>query len=81
VAGAAKLNQATLRRTLQEFISQVSAAGPDTVALVYRSGYGLRFNGDNYFVPADAIHRDSMFRCRPFVFQTSYRRLRRCRSR
>ncbi len=33
---------------------QVSAAGPDTVALVYLSGFGLQFNGDNFFVPVDA---------------------------
>jgi uncharacterized caspase-like protein len=60
VTGAADLDQATLRTTIQEFISQVSAAGPDTVALVYLSGYGLQFNGDNYFVPVDAdIQRDT----------------------
>jgi uncharacterized caspase-like protein len=60
VTGAADLDQATLRETFQEFINQVSAAGPDTVALVYLSGYGLQFNGDNYFVPVDAnIQRDT----------------------
>ncbi len=60
VTGAADLDQATLRETFQEFVNQVSAAGPDTVALVYLSGYGLQFNGDNYFVPVDAnIQRDT----------------------
>jgi uncharacterized caspase-like protein len=60
VTGAANLDQATLRETIREFIDQVSAAGPDAVALVYFSGYGLQFNGDNYFVPVDAnIQRDA----------------------
>jgi uncharacterized caspase-like protein len=60
VTGAANLDQATLRETIREFIDQVSAAGPDAVALVYFSGYGLQLNGDNYFVPVDAnIQRDA----------------------
>lgn len=60
VTGAANLDQATLRETFREFIGQVSAAGPDAVALVYLSGYGLQFGGDNYFVPVDAdIQRDA----------------------
>jgi uncharacterized caspase-like protein len=54
VTGAANLDQATLRETLREFLDEVSAAGPDTVALVYLSGFGLQFNGDNFFVPVDA---------------------------
>jgi uncharacterized caspase-like protein len=59
VTGAGNLDQATLRETLREFIDQVSAAGPDSVALIYLSGFGLQFNGENYFVPADAdIARD-----------------------
>ena len=59
VTGASNLDQATLRQSFREFIDQVSAAGPDAVALVYLSGFGLQFNGDNYFVPVDAnIQRD-----------------------
>jgi uncharacterized caspase-like protein len=59
VTGAGNLDQVTLRETLREFIDQVSAAGPDAVALVYLSGFGLQFNGENYFVPVDAdIARD-----------------------
>ena len=59
VTGARDLDQATLRETLREFLGQVSAAGPDAVALVYLAGYGLQFAGDNYFVPVDAdIRRD-----------------------
>jgi uncharacterized caspase-like protein len=54
VTGASNLDQATLRETLREFLEQVSDAGPDTVALVYLSGFGLQYNGDNFFVPVDA---------------------------
>src|SRR5271155_5379516 len=59
VSGARNLDQATLRESFREFLGQVAAAGPDAVALVYLSGYGLQFNGENYFVPVDAdIARD-----------------------
>ncbi len=59
VTGARNLDQATLRESVREFIGQVSAAGPDAVALVYLAGIGLQFNGENYFVPVDAdIQRD-----------------------
>src|SRR5579863_726916 len=59
VTGARNLDQATLREAFREFLSQVAAAGPDAVALVYLSGVGLQFAGDNYFVPVDAdIQRD-----------------------
>jgi uncharacterized caspase-like protein len=54
VTGAANLDQVTLRETIREFLDEVSAAGPDTVALVYLSGFGLQYNGENYFVPVDA---------------------------
>ncbi len=59
VTGARNLDQATLRESFREFLGQVSAAGPDTVALVYLAGFGLQFEGENYFVPVDAdIQRD-----------------------
>jgi uncharacterized caspase-like protein len=59
VTGARNLDQATLRESFREFLGQVAAAGPDAVALVYLSGIGLQFAGDNYFVPVDAdIQRD-----------------------
>ena len=59
VTGARNLDQATLRESFREFIGQVSAAGPDAVALVYLAGIGLQFNGENYFIPVDAdIQRD-----------------------
>jgi uncharacterized caspase-like protein len=59
VTGARNLDQATLRESFREFLGQVSAAGPDAVALIYLSGIGLQFQGENYFVPVDAdIQRD-----------------------
>ncbi len=59
VTGARDLDQATLRESFREFIDQVAAAGPDAVALIYLSGFGVQFAGDNYFVPVDAaIQRD-----------------------
>ena len=54
VTGARNLDQATLRESFREFLGQVSAAGPDAVALLYLSGIGLQFEGENYFVPVDA---------------------------
>ncbi len=59
VTGARNLDQATLREAFREFLGQVATAGSDAVALVYLSGVGLQFAGDNYFVPVDAdIQRD-----------------------
>jgi uncharacterized caspase-like protein len=59
VTGARNLDQNTLRESFREFLTQVSAAGPDAVTLVYLAGFGLQFNGENYFVPVDAdIQRD-----------------------
>src|SRR5271165_1959575 len=54
VTGARNLDQATLRESFREFLGQVSAAGPDAVALIYLAGFGLQYNGENYFVPVDA---------------------------
>src|SRR3979409_693825 len=59
VTGVRDLDQDSLRKTFRDFIANVSAAGPDTVALIYLSGYGLQLEGENYFVPTDAnIARD-----------------------
>src|SRR5256885_1101537 len=59
VVGVRDLDQDSLRRTFRDFIAKVSAAGPETVAFVYLSGYGLQLEGENYFVPTDAnIARD-----------------------
>src|SRR5262249_38229689 len=54
VSGARDLDWITLRRSVAEFLEKVSAAGPEAVALVYIAGYGLQFEGENYFVPIDA---------------------------
>ncbi len=59
VVGVRDLDQDSLRKTFRDFIAKVSATGPDTVALIYLSGYGLQLEGENYFVPTDAnIARD-----------------------
>src|SRR5258708_4295365 len=60
VVGVRDLDQDSLRRTFRDFIAKASAAGPDAVAFVYLSGYGLQLEGENYFVPTDAnIARDA----------------------
>src|SRR5882724_2875844 len=60
VVGVRDLDQDSLRRTFRDFIAKASAEGPDTVAFVYLSGYGLQLEGENYFVPTDAnIARDA----------------------
>src|SRR3982074_3642220 len=59
VVGVRDLDQDSLRKTFRDFIAKASAAGPDTVAFVYLSGYGMQLEGENYFVPTDAnIARD-----------------------
>jgi uncharacterized caspase-like protein len=60
VVGARDLDQDTLRRTFRDFLDKVTASGPDTVAFVYLSGYGVQLEGDNYIVPIDAkLARDT----------------------
>src|SRR5258707_4925890 len=54
VVGVRDLDQDSLRRTFRDFIANGSAAGPDTVAFVYLSGYGLQLEGENYFVHREA---------------------------
>jgi uncharacterized caspase-like protein len=59
VTGARNLDQAALRESFREFIGHVASAGPNAVAVVYLAGFGLQFEGENYFVPVDAdIQRD-----------------------
>src|SRR5436853_7441392 len=59
VAGARDLDQDSLRHALRDFVEKATAAGPDTVAFVYVSGYGVQLEGENYIVPIDAkIARD-----------------------
>ena len=54
VVGARDLDQESTRRALRDFLDKAQASGPDTAAFVYLSGYGVQFEGDNYFVPIDA---------------------------
>src|ERR1700704_564186 len=54
VVGARDLDQDTLRRAFRDFLDKATKSGPDTVAVVYLSGYGLQLEGENYFVPVDA---------------------------
>ena len=60
VVGARDLDGDTLRRSFREFIQKAEASGPDTVAMVYLTGYGMQLAGENYFIPVDSpISRDT----------------------
>ncbi|MDQ0471724.1 caspase family protein [Labrys wisconsinensis] len=54
VVGARDLDGESLRRAFHDFLDKASASGPGTVAFVYLAGYGLQFQGENYFAPVDA---------------------------
>lgn len=54
VTGARDLNQESLRQAFRDFLDKAGASGPDTVAYIYLSGYGLQLEGENYFAPIDA---------------------------
>jgi uncharacterized caspase-like protein len=54
VTGARDLDQDSLRRAFRDFTQKAEAAGPGAVAFVYLAGYGLQYEGENYFVPVDA---------------------------
>src|ERR1700682_1481758 len=41
VVGARDLDQESLRRAFRDFLEKAASSGPDTVAFVYLSGYGL----------------------------------------
>jgi uncharacterized caspase-like protein len=59
VVGARDLDQDSLRRAFRDFLEKATGAGPDTIAFIYLSGYGVQLEGENYFVPVDAkIARD-----------------------
>src|SRR6516164_2113747 len=60
VAGARDLDQDSLRHAFRDFVEKATSSGPDTVAFIYVSGYGVQLEGENYFVPIDArIPRDA----------------------
>ncbi|RRI05449.1 peptidase C14 caspase catalytic subunit p20 [Mesorhizobium tamadayense] len=54
VVGARDVDQDSLRGAFRDFMSKVSAAGPDAVVFVYLAGHGVQFEGENYFLPVDA---------------------------
>ena len=54
VTGARNLDQETLRASYREFLEKVAAGGPDSVAFVYVSGYGMQSDGENFFIPPGA---------------------------
>ena len=60
IVEGADVNQTDLRKVFRDFLAKVEAAGPDTIAFVYYSGYAIQFEGDNYLIPVDArLDRDS----------------------
>ena len=60
VTGARNLDQETLRAAYREFLEKVAAAGPESVAAVFVSGYGVQSEGENYFIPPGArVQRES----------------------
>ena len=48
------LTQSDMRRSIGDFADEVASKGPDTVAVVYYAGHGLKVGGENYLVPVDA---------------------------
>jgi Caspase domain len=71
VTGARNLDKATLQETFREFLNQVSSTGPDAVAFIYLSRFGLQFDGENYFVRSTPISNATpTCRCRRYAFRT-----------
>lgn len=54
VAAAQDLDLPAAQQSVQEFINRLGAAGSDTVAFVYLSGYGAQILGENYLLLAGA---------------------------
>ncbi len=60
VSGARDLDGNTLRNSFRDFVKKAEESGPDTVAVVYLSGYAMQLAGENYFIPVDTtIARDT----------------------
>jgi uncharacterized caspase-like protein len=60
VVGARDLDGDTLRTSFRDFMQKAESSGPDTVAMIYLSGYAVQLGGENYFIPVDAsITRDT----------------------
>jgi uncharacterized caspase-like protein len=59
VTAYADLSAGAIRRAFASFIAEARRAGPDAAVAVYLSGYGVQFDGRNFFVPVEAkISRD-----------------------
>src|SRR4029079_18115858 len=54
IVEGADFNSGDFRLLFGEFLARVNAAGPDTIAFIYYSGYAIQFEGDNYLIPVDA---------------------------
>src|SRR6201987_5378549 len=54
VIGARDLDGDTLRKSFHDFLEKAQADPANTVAVVYRAGYGMQLPGENYFIPVDA---------------------------
>jgi uncharacterized caspase-like protein len=60
VVGARDLDGDALRKSFRDFMQKAASSGPGTVAMVYLSGYGIQYAGENYFIPVDSnISRDT----------------------
>lgn len=60
VVVAPDLTQTAMRRAIADFVEQIHARGPDTIALVFYAGHGLQVDGENFLIPVDAnIARES----------------------
>lgn len=54
VVGARDLDADTFRQSYADFLQRVGGGGPQAVAFVYLSGYGVQYGPDTYYVPIGA---------------------------
>lgn len=54
VTGARDLDEAGLKQAFRDFLDKAAQAGPEAVAFIYFSGYGVQLEGENYLAPIDA---------------------------
>jgi len=60
VVEGADINQTDFSRSFRQFLAKVDAGGSNAIAVMYFAGYGFEFDGDNFWVMADArLERDS----------------------
>ena len=53
VTSTGDLSQNDMRQAISDFAAKITAAGPDTVALVFYAGHGLQVDGENFLIPVD----------------------------